>query len=106
MKWVKAAKEGIVVAGGKGEGNSLAQLNDPNGVFVDHFGNVYIADCGNHRVMRWAKGSKKGSIVVGNNENGKQPNQLNAPIGLSFDRQGNLYVADWGNHRVQKFDIH
>ena len=27
MKWVKGAKEGIVVAGGQGQGNSLKQLS-------------------------------------------------------------------------------
>jgi sugar lactone lactonase YvrE len=105
MKWMKDAKEGIVVAGGNGEGNSLTQLSYPRGVIVDQMGNVYVADSKNNRVMRFSKGSKKGSIIAGGNGKGLQPNQLNSPQGLSFDRQGNLYVADCWNHRVQKFDI-
>ena len=44
MKWMKGAKEGIVVAGGQGQGNSLTQLSYPQGVIVDHLGNVYVAD--------------------------------------------------------------
>jgi sugar lactone lactonase YvrE len=102
---VKGANEGIVVAGGQGQGNRLTQLCNPYGVIVDHFGHAYVADFRNHRIMRWYLGSKEGSIVVGGNGDGQQRNQLSHPTGLSFDRQGNLYVVDFGNHRVQKFDI-
>ncbi len=70
MKWMKDAKEGTVVTGGQGEGNSLTQLSRPTAVTVDHLGNVYVTDSFNYRIMRWLKGSKEGSIVVG--ENGKE----------------------------------
>ncbi|CAF5014271.1 unnamed protein product [Rotaria sp. Silwood1] len=105
MKWEEGAKQGIVVAGGQGEGNSLTQLNDPEGVVVDQLGTVYVADLGNHRIMRWPKGATQGSVIVGKNGYGAQSNQLACPIGLSFDRHGNLYVVDYGNNRVQKFNI-
>ena len=67
MKWVKGAKEGIVVAGGQGQGKELRQLSDPHGVLVDAAGNVYVADLGNHRVMRWSRGPTQGTVVVGGN---------------------------------------
>jgi sugar lactone lactonase YvrE len=105
MKWVEDAKQGIVVAGGQGEGNGLAQLSIPSGVVVDQLGTVYLSDGGNHRIMRWVKGATQGSVIVGGNGRGGQSNQLNRPLGLSFDRQGNLYVTDSGNGRVQKFNI-
>ena len=105
MKWMKGAKEGIVVAGGQGKGNSLTQLFHPSGVIVDHLGNVYVADFNNDRIMRWSPGSVEGSVVVGENGSGKEPNQLDRPRGLSFDREGNLYVVDDENNRVQKFDL-
>ncbi|CAF1429627.1 unnamed protein product [Adineta steineri] len=105
MKWMKGAKEGIVVAGGKGKGNSLTQLSNPRGVTVDHLGNVYVADMSNERIMRWCEGSKEGSIVVGGNGRGEQSNQFKYPAGLSFDIEGNLYVVDCHNHRIQKFNI-
>ncbi|CAF4271034.1 unnamed protein product [Rotaria sordida] len=105
MKWEEGAKQGIVVAGGQGQGNSLTQLNNPRGVIVDQLGTVYVADCYNHRVMRWPKGVTQGSVIVGGNGHGAQPNQFNSPIGLSFDRHGNLYVVDSSNYRVQKFNI-
>ncbi|CAF3486941.1 unnamed protein product [Rotaria socialis] len=105
MKWVEGAKEGIVVAGGQGKGNALTQLSDPNGIFVDTLGTLYVADQGNHRVMRWTQGAKQGTVIVGGNGEGKRANQFNYPVGLSFNRQGNLYVADSNNNRVQRFSI-
>ena len=89
----------------KDKGNSLRQLSSPQGVVVDQLDTVYVADCGNARIMRWMKGATQGNIIVGGNGEGEQSNQLNGPIGLSFDRHGNLYVVDCGNHRVQKFNI-
>src|SRR2546423_1366060 len=35
--------EGVTVAGGNGEGNGADQLDDPNGVFVDRHGNLWVA---------------------------------------------------------------
>ena len=105
MKWMEGAKQGIVVAGGQGQGNGLTQLSYPLGVIVDQLGTVYVADCGNARIMRWSKGATQGSVIVGGNGGGSQSNQLNGPVGLSFDRHGNLYVVDCGNYRIQKFNI-
>jgi sugar lactone lactonase YvrE len=105
MKWVEGAKQGIVVAGGQGNGTGLTQLYDPKGVVVDQLGTVYVADQRNHRIMRWVKGATQGSVIVGGNGRGGQSNQLAWPVGLSFDRHGNLCVVDQGNRRVQKFNI-
>ena len=48
-------KNGIVVAGGNGEGNQLNQLNCPTCLFVDEEQAVYVSDRDNHRVMKWNK---------------------------------------------------
>ncbi|CAF5105655.1 unnamed protein product [Rotaria sp. Silwood1] len=105
MKWMEGAKQGIVVAGGQGEGNGVTQLSSPRGVVADQLGTVYVADRENNRIMRWPKGATQGSVIVGGNGRGEQWNQLDRPFGLSFDRHGNLYVVDHGNHRVQKFEL-
>ena len=105
MKWMKGAKEGIVIAGGHGGGNGLREISSPGGIIVDELGTLYVADWQNHRVMRWLKGAEEGTVVVGGNGNGHEPNQLNRPVDLSFDRENNLYVLDHWNHRVQKFDL-
>ncbi|CAF1335252.1 unnamed protein product, partial [Rotaria magnacalcarata] len=80
MKWKKGAKEGIVVAGGHGEGDAFTQLNHPHGLFVDALGILYVADEFNHRVMRWTQGDKKqGTVIVGGNGYGAGANQLKFP---------------------------
>ena len=65
MKWARDAKEGVVVAGGRGDGNRPEQLHRPSGIFVDQMGSVYVADQENHRVMRWLKGAKEGEVIAG-----------------------------------------
>ena len=67
MKWVKGAKEGIVVAGGQGQGYSLKQLSYPGGLIVNEVGDVYVADCLNNRIMCWSFGCAEGRVVVGGN---------------------------------------
>jgi len=104
MKWPKGTKQGIVVAGGNNKGKSLKQLSNPEGVIVDRWGQIYVADFGNQRVMRWNEGNEEGEVVVGGNGIGSKPDQLNGLSGLSFDTEGNLYVVDALNHRVQKFE--
>jgi sugar lactone lactonase YvrE len=103
VKWIKGAKEGIVVAGEQGQGNSLTQLSNPSGIVVDLLGTVYVADYSNKRVMRWLKGAKEGSVIISEISSENNLNQLSNPSGLSLDQWGNLYVTN--GHRVQKFNI-
>ncbi|CAF5225631.1 unnamed protein product [Rotaria magnacalcarata] len=105
MKWNKGAKEGIVVAGGQGEGDALTQLSHAYGLFVDTLGTLYVGEYENHRVTRWIQGANQGTVIAGGNRQGAGANQFTVPTGLSFDRRGNLYVVDYGNHRVQRFSI-
>jgi len=86
VKWVKGAKEGVIVAGG---------------IIVDQLGSVYVGDGGNHRVVRWLKGAAEGSIVVGGNGQGKQLNQFDRPVDFSFDQEDNLYVVEYVKNRIQ-----
>ncbi|CAF4028767.1 unnamed protein product, partial [Adineta steineri] len=102
MKWIKDAKEGRILAGGHGQGRDLKQLYCPAGVIVDRWDQVYVADCGNHRIMRWCEGKEEGEIIVGGDGDG---DQLNVPMGLSFDDKGNIYVTDRWNYRIEKFEI-
>ena len=58
-------KNGIVVAGGNGQGNQLNQLNCPTYLFFDEEQAVYVSDNHNHRVMKWNKGANQGIVVAG-----------------------------------------
>ncbi|CAF4242057.1 unnamed protein product, partial [Rotaria sordida] len=53
MRWPKDAKEGTIIVGGNGEGSRANYLRYPAGIFFDRYGNLYLADNGNHRVQRF-----------------------------------------------------
>ncbi|CAF3228787.1 unnamed protein product [Rotaria sp. Silwood2] len=95
-----------IVAGDlNGKGNDSHQLNEPKQIYVDTWGNIYIADSNNHRIQQWAQGAKQGITVAGGNGQGSQPNQLNTPNGVWVDSYGNIYVCDAGNQRIQKWSV-
>ncbi|CAF1419082.1 unnamed protein product [Adineta ricciae] len=95
--------EGIVVAGGNGEGNQTNQFDRPHFMFVDDEQSIYVSDLGNHRVMKWRKDAKEGIVVAGGNGLGKELNQLNSPKGIFVDDDGQVYVADSWNHRIMRW---
>ncbi|CAF1370370.1 unnamed protein product [Adineta steineri] len=95
--------EGIIVAGGNGQGNQLNQLHAPRFIFVDVDQSVYISDSKNDRVMKWRKGAKEGTIVAGGNGRGENLNQFFEPRGLIVDDLGQIYVTDRENHRVMRW---
>ncbi|CAF1436707.1 unnamed protein product [Rotaria sordida] len=95
--------EGIVMAGGNGQGSRLDQLNSPSYVFVDRDHSVYVSDSGNHRVMKWEEGAKEGIVVAGGLGEGDSLSRLIGPRGVVVDQLGTVYVADYGNHRIMRW---
>jgi sugar lactone lactonase YvrE len=95
VAWEKGDIEGHVVAGGKGRGNKLHQLDQPTGVLIDKVKkSLIICDYGNRRVVRWpTKNGKSGEVLVDNI----------ACWGLAMDKQGCLYVSDTTKHEVRRF---
>jgi len=99
-RWKKDEKQGIVVAGGNGNGDKLNQLNNPGFIFVDREDSIYVSDRNNHRVMKWLKGAKEGIIVAGGQGEGNSLKQLSNPEGLVVNENGDVFVADYFNDRV------
>lgn len=75
---------GTTVAGGNGIGNAANQFNYPTGIFVDAFGNLYVADEANYRIQKFAPGNPNGVTVAGGNGQGSAANQLNGIMWLSL----------------------
>ncbi|CAF4897870.1 unnamed protein product [Rotaria sp. Silwood1] len=96
-------KNGIIMAGGYGEGSGLNQLNVPTYIFVDEQQTLYVSDNNNHRVMKWNKGAKEGIVVAGGEGRGDALTQLYYPNGLFVDLLGTIYVADSWNNRVMRW---
>ncbi|CAF0777043.1 unnamed protein product [Adineta steineri] len=95
----KFQQSAITVAGGNGDGDELNQLYNPWGIFIDNNKSIYIADCGNDRIVKWKLNSNIGQIIAGGN--GNQNNQLNCPTDIVFDKKNNSFIiSDMGNKRV------
>ncbi|XZF14901.1 gliding motility-associated C-terminal domain-containing protein [Chitinophagaceae bacterium MMS25-I14] len=96
---------GTVAAGTTGStGSGNTQFNTgPLGVSTDIYGNVYVADNNNHRIMKWQPGASTGILVAGGNGAGSGLNQFNAPYDVFADADSNVYVADRNNSRIIKW---
>lgn len=89
-----------------------SSLNSPQGLAVDHKGNLYIADHLNHRV-RVVDNTGNISTVTGtgsanfSGDNGAASlAEINHPVGLFFDNSSDqLLLADSFNHRIRAIVI-
>ena len=98
VEWKMGASDGKVVAGGRGQGNRLDQLNWPTDVLIDKETNsLFIANSSNQRVLRWSRrqDTTQGEVIVDNI----------SCIGLAMDHQRYLYVSDEVKHEVRRYTI-
>lgn len=72
-------------------GNTLGQYRYPEGIAVDKFGRLFVADSYNDRVQIFKKDNSLLTAVRG----------LNHPTGVCLDNDGKLYVADTENYRIE-----
>ncbi|WUR15736.1 NHL repeat-containing protein [[Empedobacter] haloabium] len=88
---------------GKGAG---AAFHTPSALALDHLGNLYVADTGNHAIRKIAP---DGSVttLAGNGQPGSADGKgtaarFNGPVGVAVDDAGVLYVADTYNDRIRR----
>ncbi|HUD83401.1 MAG TPA: hypothetical protein VMQ67_07850, partial [Candidatus Saccharimonadales bacterium] len=93
---------------GDGGPATSADLNKPQGVAVEAFGNLFFADQNNQRIR---KVNTNGIIttVAGNGTTNYSGDggtaisaSLNYPVGVAVDAFGNLFIADGNNHRIRE----
>jgi len=96
---------------GDGGAATAAKVSYPSSVVKDIAGNIYISDCGNHRI-RMVSPSGIISNFCGNGIPGYSGDggpataaQLSSVDGICLDGAGNLYLADAGNNRIRKIDV-
>lgn len=97
-KWGRNGGDGTA---GVGPG----EMDQPRGLVVDPFGNVWVADHENARVLKFT-GDGKLLLTLGANGGdgsyGDGVGEFNSPRGLCTDPAGTIYVADDVNHRIVK----
>ena len=92
--------------GGDGTpGIGPGEMEQPRGLAVDPFGNVWVADHENARVLKFDNNGKL-LLTLGRNGGdgsfGDGIGEFNSARGLCSDPAGNIYVADDINHRIVK----
>lgn len=88
-------------------------MNTPIGLAVDGFGNLFVADSGNHRVLRFDAASTRpngadADAVLGQPDfitsaSATGASGMHAPRAVRVTSDGLLWVADTSNHRLLGF---
>ena len=77
-----------------------SQLRRPEGIAVDHDGDVWVADYGRDRIVKFAP---DGRLLLSWGSRGSGQGEFLGPKGVAIDpSSGRVYVADTGNARVQR----
>jgi DNA-binding beta-propeller fold protein YncE len=76
----------------------------PNDVYTDPSGNIYVAEGHGRGRNRIIKFDAQGQYLMEWGGSGDAPGQFNQPHSLAMDSRGRLFVADRGNDRIQIFD--
>lgn len=88
-----------------GQGTAAA-FNFPEGLAVDHSGNVYVVDNGNERIRKISPTGMvttlAGSGARGSADGIRGTASFDGPWGITIDSSGNLYVSDQGNYKIRK----
>jgi len=97
VEWKNGAKNGQIVAGGKGKGNRSDQLNAPTDVILDKATNsIIVCDTGNKRVMQWSRqNSTSGQTIISDV----------VCYGLAMDDKGYIYISDYERHEVKRWRV-
>jgi IPT/TIG domain-containing protein len=91
---------------GDGIAATSAELSNPQGIFVDGSGNLFIADEGNQRIREVSGGiitTVAGNGSAGYNGDGVAPTsaELFNPEGV-FVQGSNIFIADTSNNRIRE----
>ncbi len=89
------------------KGVGLNHVQNPQGIAVDSFGNLYIADTGNSRILKFPNGNPANGVALA--LTGTQLGQVNRPEGVTVCRFTSgpqagaqfLVIGDTLNHRIQ-----
>jgi sugar lactone lactonase YvrE len=83
-------------------GEEPGQFSRPQGLAIDEFEHIWVADACNHRIQIF---DSSGHLLALWGQCGPALGQLSYPYNIVLDGDGHLYVVEFGNHRVQKFTL-
>jgi DNA-binding beta-propeller fold protein YncE len=81
--------------------NDPPRLKWPFDIQVDFDGTIYVADCGNSRIVAFDSPSQFKILVP----NGSKENSLRDPCSIQLDIDGGLLVLDMGSKKIERIQI-
>ncbi|MDR1687002.1 MAG: NHL repeat-containing protein [Clostridiales bacterium] len=81
-------------------GEGVGVFNNPQGLFVDESGLVYVADTGNNRIVVLNSQMSQALEIIDTFENNGAADTFSGPYGVCVSANNELYIADTGNFRV------
>jgi hypothetical protein len=98
------ASQAIVPAGATIAGTALS---GPQGLAIDGYSNLYIADTGNNRIIQAHQFNAPYSqnVVYVPSTTTFGGTALSGPTGLAVDAAGDLFIADTKNNRVVEYSV-
>ncbi len=111
--WIINTVAGSDTRGYSGDGGPVknALLNDPENVYIDERGDMFISDLGNQVIREVDARSGIIHTVAGNGQNGFSGDggpAIQASMSNAFhivaDKEGNLYISDLSNNRIRRID--
>jgi hypothetical protein len=95
----------VVVANGTTVAGTA--LSSPQGLAIDGYANLYIADTGNNRILQAHQynAAYSQNIVYVPSTVKFGGIALSGPTGMGLDASGNLFIADTGNSRIVEYSI-
>ncbi|MDQ6961736.1 MAG: DUF5011 domain-containing protein, partial [Mariprofundaceae bacterium] len=96
---------GSGVAGFADATGTAAQFNTPNGITVDAYGTLYVADTFNHCIRKISASGVVTTVAgstLGFTDGAGTAAQFYYPMGITVDASGTLYVGDTNNHSIRK----
>ncbi len=87
--------------------NATARFNEPTGVAVNNFGEVFVADSANSTIRKLTSAGVVTTLAgtpgqFGNSDGTNTSAQFSYPAGVTVDSSGNVYVADLNNSTIRK----
>ncbi len=73
----------------------------PTSIARDSYGNSFISDSGNHRILKF---DSNWNQVLAFGDRGEEPGQFQYPVHIGAGSNDLLYVSDLNNNRIQVFD--
>jgi len=94
-------------AGAKDGPADKARFNAPQGLALDHEGNIYVADSGNHTIRRITSDGNVSTLAGMQGKRGTRDGhaasaRLDSPASLAIDSAGTLYVTNGTDNLIRK----